>query len=373
MNIQYLQASPYINSTYKAQRHSAAYTPAASAKFGSCFCPICASMTILVEANNRVKKLQAGDTIDPEATLKAISSKTGFNYVPHSRATRLALPAKNDIQNLEKTALDLEFTQNGLKLSLPPENSLYSAVYEGLSQNKKLPPDYTPHTNTIEFSPSSSPLVGTQLSQKTAGYKLMTILHHMQNADEKLTKPTSMGYVMLANGVASPSELFVPSVRPFPTYHNMNVAPAGVSNLLTSLVTSGKSPYSSVAVAVESHQNDMKLYLEYLNKIGLPVKRYADIPKGAVANGFAVTQIPPAYMQQVNQLYPRIKPNIYQIDLSPVKQWIAKGIPAASQELITKLNPEAKPFMTKKLDEEALITILQPPAPAGARKSIPRE
>ena len=325
--------------------HSKAMRPA----FGSCFCPICASMTILVEANDRVKKLQAGDVIDPQATLKAISSKTGFNYVPHARATRLALPAKTDIDAQEKAALDMEFTQNGLKLAVPPENSLYSVVYESLSKA----------------------LLHSQLSQNSANYKLLSILHHMQNADEKLTKPTSMGYVLLSKN-SEPEELFIPSLRALPTYQGLNVVPAGLSNIVTGAVTS-PHPYKSVAVAVETHQTDMKQYLDYLNKMGLTVKRYADIPKGVVPNGFGVTQIPQNYLKQVNQLYPMLKPNLYKIDISPLSNWLAKGIPAAIQDIIAKQNPEAKPFLAKPLTEEALITILQPPAPPGARKSIPRE
>ena len=339
--------------------------------FGSCFCPICASMTILVEANDRVKKLQAGDVIDPQATLKAISSKTGFNYVPHARATRLALPAKTDIDAQEKAALDMEFTQNGLKLAVPPENSLYSVVYESLSKAKNLPAIYAPHLNSIEFSPTSSKLLHSQLSQNSANYKLLSILHHMQNADEKLTKPTSMGYVLLSKN-SEPEELFIPSLRALPTYQGLNVVPAGLSNIVTGAVTS-PHPYKSVAVAVETHQTDMKQYLDYLNKMGLTVKRYADIPKGVVPNGFGVTQIPQNYLKQVNQLYPMLKPNLYKIDISPLSNWLAKGIPAAIQDIIAKQNPEAKPFLAKPLTEEALITILQPPAPPGARKSIPRE
>ena len=374
------QGNPYQQTGFPSAGYFNSGLLNSSLKFGSCICPVCASMAIMVEAHNRVKKLQAGDEIQPGALLSQITNKTGYNYIPHANATRITLPASEDIEALQKAALDKKPFGNGYKIEMPAQGSLYSVVSAALANGKKQP-QYLPHPNNIDYSPhNTDQFMGKLNDLRTGEFELFSIIHHIQNDTEKLTKPISKGYVLAGQSGENKQELPLLSIRPLPEMENMDVPAAGLANVLSNVAGDSQKRFQSLAVTVENSQPDLKRYLEYINSVGLPVKRYAVMAKDQKPNGFELAEMPHGYQAMLNSLYP-VAPSMFKVDVSPLYDWVKNGIPSQVQKAAIKLNPEMKQDLDKLMKSSSsptldqLLTILAPPPAPGSRqrKTLPRD
>lgn len=352
-------------------------------KFGSCVCPVCASMALMVEAHNRVKQLQAGDEIKPGALLSQITNKTGYNYIPHANATRISLPAADDVDALQKAALDKKPNGNGYKIEMPTQGSLYSEVSGALANGQKQA-NYMPHPNNIDYSPHYSVDFLNKLKNLQNGdTELFSIIHHMQNDTEKVTKPISKGFVLASQIKNGPkNELALLSLRALPEREGMDIPAAGLANVLTNLATDPKAHYQSIAVTVEADQQDLKRYLGYLNDLGLGVKRYAVMGNGQKPNGFQLTEMPHSYQATLSKLYAN-PPSMFNVDIAPIYEWMQSGIPETVKKAAFQYNPDLKADLEKvkkssnkqTIALDSLMTLFAPPPAPGARarKTLPRD
>jgi hypothetical protein len=376
----------YYHPSLNQTNFTKAQAPQSHVSFGSCICPICASMAIIVETHKSIKKLESGDGIVPGETMAKITAKTGFNYIPHERATRLEAPAVSDVDNIERAAMTRIPAPGGREILEIPrdEKSLYSTVSAALMMAPHKVKEYAAHPNDILYSPLGSQAMGNTLKALKPGqYQVLSVLHHLQNADDRVTKPFSLGYMMLGAVNPAQKELAVMSVRPIPKMENMNAGPAGVANLLTHLATDKAARYDSLAVTVEPAQGDLKHYLEELKQLGVDVKRYARLTDNQKPNGVAVAPMPKAYEPELNKLYPQSQPAIYTVDVKGLRQWLTSGLPETVSAQASKLNPDLhKALETLQKDQakpgpglsaEALLTVLMPSPPPGARRPLPRE
>ena len=343
-------------------------------RFGGCVCPICASIGLIDAAYSKVQAIESGQTVQIGSALSSIADQTGFDYITHEDGTRLLPPANDDLERLKrvfaKRLVDDRIHPPGIQLDLSKMTQLSKWAYAGFARREQeldALPVYSQHNPILPLKSEVMP--GTP---EHGERYLLSIVHQMFPEKQRDTQPVSMGALMAQRVLTkrkTVNEITIIGAREYPTMENMNIAPAGISNMLALQALQQWGDFDTVGVLTSPDQHDIHEYMKHLKAIGVPIKTYEPESKVAFKPNERIA-IPIEYDELDQNAY-GMEAIIYQVDVRPLREWAKTGLPEPVRAALLERDPAIADKLNltvqQPLNEQQLLTVLRVPPAAGAR------
>jgi glutamine phosphoribosylpyrophosphate amidotransferase len=190
-----------------------------------------------------------------------------------------------------------------------------------------------------------------------------------------------LGYTLTGKPNMVQKELPIFSIRSLPSFENMDSPAAALSNVIGHAALDDKKRFDTVAVVVEKNQEDLHRYINFLNNLGIGVKRYSTTGN---KNGGNTIPMPLDYETKLQTLFPENGIEVFQVNVQSIRDWIKNGIPNNVSQQVDTVHKDLAPALKETREALAknnsqsnawdlLITMLSCPPSAGSRRQIPRE